>query len=111
MLEDTREKLEEWARWVRAGGYSIGYQGVNLGLGSTVSTPMITDDDAMAIDSAVARLKHREPILASVLMLYYVRKWSHAVISRELGNGESREKVRQYLNSAEAWIDGVLCDR
>lgn len=110
MLTETAERLEQWGRWVRNGGYQSGYTSVNMGLGSTVATPHITDEEALAVDCAVARLKQREPILGLVITCYYVRRWSHAVIAREIGQPASREKIRRLLGSGEAWIDAVIWD-
>ena len=108
MLTETPERLMEWGRWVRSGGCDSGYSRVNMALGSTISTPHITDEEALVVDAAVARLKRREPRLGLVLMCYYVRGWSLTIIARELGEKASREKIRGMLNVAEAWIDAVI---
>lgn len=107
MLEETKTRLREWGTWVRSGGINPGYAAVNLvagcGGGCTV-----TDDQALVVDGAVARLKAREPQLGKVVLAYYVRGWDYSMIGIEVKM--SREKVRVLLRSAEAWVDGRLHD-
>tara|TARA_Y100001951_G_scaffold90300_1_gene83340 strand:+ start:136 stop:471 length:336 start_codon:yes stop_codon:yes gene_type:complete len=104
MLDDTKNRLQEWGEWVRSGGPSLGYSAVKLAAGSGGCT--VPDDEALAVDRAVASLKHREPCMGKVLVNYYVRRWDYSMIGLDVHM--SREKVRVLLRSGEAWVDGTL---
>jgi len=104
MLEDTKNRLQDWGEWVRSGGPSLGYSAVKLAASCGGCT--VPDDEALVVDRAVARLKRREPVLGRVLVNYYVRRWDYTMIGMEVKM--SREKARVLLRSAEAWVDGRL---
>lgn len=107
MLDETRQRLQAWGMWVRSGGFSSGYAAVSLATDSGGGCN-VPDDEAMAVDGAVASLKAREPQLGKVVLAYYVRRWDYSMIGIEVKM--SREKVRILLRSAEAWVDGRLHD-
>lgn len=107
MLDDTKQRLQDWGQWVRGGGVNLGYAGVKLVAPSKGCT--VPDDEALAVDRAVASLKAREPGMGRVLVNYYVRRWDYSMIGLDVHM--SREKVRVLLRSAEAWVDGQLCRR
>lgn len=104
MLEDTKTRLSEWGAWVRSGGASTGY--AKLDLTAKPGGCDVPDDEALAVDRAVACLKQKEPEMGRALVGYYVRRWDYSMVGVDLGQG--REKVRVILRSAEAWIDGRL---
>lgn len=104
MLENTRGRLQQWGEWVRSGGPSLGYSSVRLAAASGGCN--VPDDEALAVDQAVACLKTREPDMRKVLVGYYVQRWDYSQIG--LTVKMSREKVRVLLRSAEAWVDGRL---
>lgn len=104
MLEQTKERLTDWGKWVRSGGHSLGYAAVRLR--AATGGCDVPDNEAMEVDLAVARLKDREPQLGRALVGYYVRGWDYATVGVDIG--KSREQVRVILRSAEAWIDGRL---
>lgn len=108
MLSDTQQRLTAWGHWVRSGGVALGCQGVQLAVGSSVAMPVCSDDDAMGVDRAVARLKKRDRDMGRVVVMAYLSQYSLARIARESGMG-SRERARYLLGGAEAWIDAVLC--
>lgn len=107
MLSETQQRLDAWGHWVRAGGVKLGYQGVKLAVGGTVSMPVCSDEQAVEVDRAVARLKRRDSDMGQVLVMAYLGQYSLTRIARESGLG-SREKARYLLGSAEAWVDAVL---
>lgn len=104
MLDDTKSRLQEWGKWVRSGGENLGYSSVKL-MAHTGST-VVADDQALAVDRAVASLKKREPQMGKALINYYVRGWDYSMMGVEIGVG--REKARLILRSAEAWVAGRL---
>lgn len=104
MLDETRRRLQDWGVWQRNGGVSLGYAAVRLTAG--VGGCTVPDEQAMAVDKAVAELNSKEPPLGRVIVYYYVRRWDYSMIGLEVKM--SREKVRVLLRSAEAWVDGRL---
>jgi|SRR5690554_5486 len=108
MLSDTQQRLTAWGHWVRSGGgVDLGCYGVKLAVGSSVPMPVCSDDDAEAVDRAVARLKKRDQVMGRIVVMAYLGQMSLARIARESGVG-SRERARYLLGSAEAWIDCAL---
>ncbi len=105
---DTEARLQEWGRWVRAGGVSLGASRV-FEQGSTVPTPMIADDEALLIDRAVARLKRRDRFVGEVICLYYIEGGTEAAVGRRLRR--SRTTIAGARKAGIAWIDGVLDER
>lgn len=82
--------IEEWGKWSRHQGYerhstplfSLMRENGCFERGD-VSTPNITDDEAMRIDSAVAKLKKHNLILFDVLFSHYVFGWSYRRIAKD----------------------------
>ncbi|MCK7547176.1 antiterminator Q family protein [Marinobacter koreensis] len=111
MLSDTQQRLTEWARWVRTSdsGLRMGYNRVNLMPAGSVAMPVCTDEEALAVDRAIARLRRRDKDMADILVMVYSYGFSMARVARESGVG-SRERVRYLLGGAEAWIDCALAD-
>lgn len=111
MLGDTQQRLTAWAHWVRSSdsGLRMGYSQVTLVAAGTVSMPVCSDEDALAVDRAVARLSQRDRVMGEILVMAYQYGFSLARIAREAGVG-SREKVRYLLGAGEAWIDCALTD-
>lgn len=66
----------------------------------------ITDDWAMSIDNAVARLTHRDQQMGDIIWLYYGDKWAMAKVAKHYGVSEG--KARELARAGAAWIDGVL---
>ncbi|MBS7596732.1 MULTISPECIES: antiterminator Q family protein [unclassified Pseudomonas] len=114
-LGDTEYLLEQWGWWRMDGA----------GLPSCISpsfalmreaTPQpsackdycITDDWAIAIDSAVAKLSRRDQQMGDVLWLYYGAKWPMVRVGKHyhISEGKARELVR----AGAAWIDCAVVD-
>ncbi|MDX1816096.1 MAG: antiterminator Q family protein [Marinobacter sp.] len=104
MLDETRNRLIEWARWVRSGGINNGYAQVCL------ITPSggcdVQDDAALQVDRAVATLKRRDRQMGQALVNYYVRGWDYSMVGLEFR--VSREKARNIVRMAEAWVDSSI---
>jgi hypothetical protein len=99
----AEDLLEHWGRWVVLGsGVSCCASREN-----TTLSPMITDDDALMIDSLMGRLLRRYPECGQVLMRYYTsRDTSLMEVGKKMNFGE--EKTRQLWKAGVAWIDGAL---
>lgn len=63
----------------------------------------ITDDWAIAVDSAVARLSHRDQQMGDVIWLYYGAKWPMVRVGKHYGISEG--KARELARAGAAWID------
>ena len=116
--------LYEWGRWVRQDSDKLGYQSPWLLLMrdnvqiSRAPSAAITDDEAMTIDAAVAKLARHSVVLHRVLCYYYVGGWSLRRIAREYltpleYGADSNKRVSVYaaqalLNRAEGFVSGVL---
>ncbi|MBN50050.1 MAG: hypothetical protein CMN85_10950 [Spongiibacteraceae bacterium] len=108
----TRERLTAWGRWQRHGqNLGLSYKSpaeamIRLKLGAGVGEPPVCDDDALFVDRAIARLKHRDGDLYEVLFLSYV----YSLGSREIGKRLHRDHkwAQRMLFSAECWVDGRL---
>lgn len=66
----------------------------------------ITDEWAVAIDSAVARLAHRDQQMGDIIWLYYGAKWPMVRVGKHYGISEG--KARELARSGAAWIDCAL---
>ena len=66
----------------------------------------ITDDWAIAVDGAVARLAKRDQQLGDVVWLYFGAKWPMTRVGKHYGISEG--KTRELVRAGAAWIDCVL---
>lgn len=119
-MKTMQRELEQWGKWVRAGGADCaGYKSQMLTLlVQNVPQPgrrepvMITDERAVEIDKAIARLTTRDREMGLVVLAYYLSgrdfRGTAAILSREYGLHMSHERVRVRLYGATAWLDGVL---
>lgn len=107
-IDDTKRELEAWGRWQSSGGVHLDCgSGMPLPLGSTISSVMISDDRALEIDRAVARLIRRAEDMGNIIFLYYTKLgWTDDRVAKHLKM--SKGKVSALRRSGEAWIDGVL---
>lgn len=71
-------------------------------------TYCITDDWALAIDKAVAKLAHRDQQMGDIIWLYYGAKWAMVKVGKSYGISEG--KARELARAGAAWIDCALCE-
>lgn len=114
---ETVQLLLRWGRWARQGAV-VGRITSPLGamikpipreageLDESEVLPDLSDDDALVVDSVVARLKARLPQLFAVLQKYFIFRLTKREISRSLRC--SRLVVDQLLAAAIAWVDSHL---
>ncbi|MPQ68316.1 MULTISPECIES: antiterminator Q family protein [unclassified Pseudomonas] len=102
----VEDLLEHWGRWVLLGsGVSCCASREN-----DLAMPMITDDDALLIDSLVGRLRDRYAEAGQVIIHYYTSRDADLMtIGKRLGFGYG--KTRELWKAGIAWIDGVLESR
>lgn len=99
----AEDLLEHWGRWVVLGsGVSCCASREN-----TILSPMITDDDALMMDSLIGRLRARYAESGSVIIKYYTsRDVDLMTVGKRMGFGYG--KTRELWKSGVAWIDGAL---
>lgn len=110
-ISSTESKLIEWGYWCLSGSGLPRYTSPAFALmrdnvGSTVPTPMITDEEAMKVDRAVARLEKRDPEIGSCIWLHFAEKRTYHGIAKRLGIGKS--KAAELVKAGVAWVDGAL---
>jgi hypothetical protein len=66
----------------------------------------MTDDLALVLDGAVARLTMRDQQMGNYIWLYFGAKFTALRIARENGMGEA--KAREVIKAGVAWIDCAL---
>ncbi len=108
--DNTPWLLDQWARWAQVNpGVSLGYPTVTPFrrlLGSTVPPPLISDDEATVIDSAVARLCRRDGEMGRAVVLYYFGGGNVSWVARTMQ--VHRKRADMLVQSGTAWIDGTL---
>lgn len=112
-LGDTEYLLEQWGWW-RMDGMGVPRYVSPLYALIRDNTPaeggikeyVVTDDLALAVDGAVARLTKRDQQMGNFIWLYFGAKWPALRIARETGMGEA--KAREVIKAGVAWIDCAL---
>lgn len=66
----------------------------------------ITDDWALAIDSAVAKLASRDRQMGDIIWLYYGAKWPMLRVGKYYGISEGR--ARELVRAGVAWVDCAI---
>ncbi|EOZ4726305.1 antitermination protein Q [Pseudomonas aeruginosa] len=113
-LGDTEYLLEQWGWWRMDGMGIPGYVSQRAIVMSSATSMgnlkayRITDDFAVMVDSALARLTARDQQMGDFVWLYYGAKWPANRVGREAGGGMSEREARQLIKSGVAWIDAAL---
>ncbi|WP_207239423.1 antiterminator Q family protein [Pseudomonas sp. GW456-L15] len=109
-LGDTEYLLEQWGWWYWDGSGlrccispSFAIMREAMPVRSASLCYCITDEQAIYIDRAVARLSERDQQLGDIIWLYYGAKWPMARVGKWYGISEG--KARELARSAAAWID------
>ncbi len=109
-IDNTPWLLEQWARWALVNpGVSLSHPTVTPvreQLGSTLPLPLINDDQALVIDSAVARLCRRDNEMGSAVALYYLGGGNVSWVARIMQI--HRKKADLLVKSGSAWVDAAL---
>jgi hypothetical protein len=114
-LGDTEYLLEQWGWWRMDGTGVPSYISPTLALMrqalpqvTSSKSYCITDDLALAIDKAVAKLTHRDQQMGDIIWLYYGKKWAMVKVGKQYGISEG--KARELARAGAAWVDCVLSD-
>ncbi|WP_122310684.1 antiterminator Q family protein, partial [Pseudomonas amygdali] len=112
-LGDTEYLLEQWGWW-RMSGMGVPRYVSPLYALIRDNTPgeggvaefVITDDLALAVDGAVARLTKRDAQMGGFVWMYFGMKYPALRIGREAKMGEA--KAREIIKAGVAWVDCAL---
>ena len=112
-LGETEYLLEQWGWWRMDGAGVPSCASPTFALMRQAMPQMsvsknycITDDWAMAIDKAVAKLAHRDQQMGDIIWLYYGAKWPMNRVGKHYGVSEG--KTRELARAGAAWIDCAL---
>ena len=112
-LGDTEYLLEQWGWW-RMDGMGVPryvsplyalIRDNNVTEGG-IKNYCITDDVALVVDRAVAKLAERDAQMGNFIWLYFGAKYPALRIARENDMGEA--KARELIKAGVAWIDGAI---
>ncbi|GLK88301.1 antiterminator Q family protein [Pseudomonas turukhanskensis] len=114
-LGDTEWLLEQWGYW-RMDGMGVPryvsptYALIrdNVSCQGGIREYSVTDDIALVLDGAVARLCKRDPQMGNFIWLYFGAKWPALRIARENSIGEA--KAREVIKAGVAWVDCAIED-
>jgi len=109
-MGDTEYLLEQWGWWRLDCSGIPQYTSPSFSLiklakpkASNKASYCITDELALRIDRAVARLCKRDQQLGDIMWLYYGVKWPMMRVAKFYGVSES--KARELARAAVAWVD------
>ncbi|CAG36740.1 antiterminator Q family protein [Desulfotalea psychrophila] len=112
-MEFISEKLTNYALWLRVSPVPhLGYGRLAISCcwqdypAYELQPVEISDEEAMLIDTAIARLRQRKASVAEALMVYYLSKENTSYVARELGM--DRRKVTQLVSMGESWVAAWL---
>lgn len=115
MGKTVEYQLEQWGIWVRSGAGMPGVASMPLAPVSGLCVADLTDDAALMIDGAVARLMAREhgrgsrPGAGEVLVACYVLGMDCRRAAEHLRT--KRQKVSEMRRVGEAWVESVIALR
>ncbi|CAI3808218.1 TPA: antiterminator Q family protein [Pseudomonas putida] len=107
-LGDTEWLLEQWGSW-RMDGMGVpryvspSITAATAGGGTEYS---LTDDTALVIDSAVAKLTQRNQQMGDFVWLYFGSKWTMVRIGE--ASRMSERSAREIVKQGVAWVDSFL---
>ena len=112
-LGDTEWMLEQWGFW-RMDGMGVPHyvsplhalMRDNTQCHGGIKEYSVTDDLALVLDRAVARLTKRDQQMGDFIWLYFGAKWTALRIAR--GNDMGEAKAREVIKAGVAWIDSAL---
>lgn len=107
-LGDTEWLLEQWGSWRMDGMGVPRYVSPSVGAAATGGGAeyTLTDDAALVIDGAVAKLTQRNQQMGDFVWLYYGAKWTMVRIGESARISE--RSAREIIKQGVAWIDSAL---
>ena len=112
-LGDTEYLLEQWGWW-RLDGMGVPryvsplYALIrdNNVIEGGIKNYCVTDNVALVVDRAVAKLSTRDAQMGNFIWLYFGAKWPALRIARD--NDMSEAKARELIKAGVAWIDCAI---
>lgn len=115
-IDDIKQRLERWSRWVNERGASaVGYPRqssfLRVSTGVKVGSMVVTgvDEDATITDKAVHSLMGAHSHLHMTVMLVYAKGYDIKRVAAKMARAEST--VRRNLELADVAIQAWLVDR
>jgi hypothetical protein len=114
-MEDIFILLQRWGSWVRIGSIVSGYVSPSAALmrdntGGVVAAAQITDDQALAVDKAIAILNSKKKEQGHAVAVYFICDCdTHAELGRRLKCSKGTAQKR--LDSGVAWMDGYFTEQ
>jgi len=110
-LRDMSQVLERWAGWARSDESGIDYSPIAAGFKGLLpqNSKMnlsCTDDDGLAIESCLVRLRRMRPEEHDLVILYYFYRISKRSIAKRFKCDEKMIRIK--LQMAEGFIEGCL---
>lgn len=109
-IKTTEWLLINWGRWAYCNrGLSINFPSIEpyeRMRAPSGSGPMIGDDDAMAVDKAVAELCAARPAEGNVLARYYLYSETYRGLGKKIGKHHAI--VAQLVDAGKMWVEGRL---
>lgn len=112
-LGDTEYLLEQWGWWRMDGMGVPRYVSPLYGLirdnnvtEGGIKNYCVTDDVALVVDRAVAKLAARDAQMGNFIWLYFGAKYPALRIARENDMGEA--KARELIKAGVAWVDCAI---
>ena len=107
-LGDTEWLLEQWGSWRMDGMGVPRYVSPAVGAAATGGGAeyTLTDDTALVVDAAVAKLTTRNQQMGDFVWLYFGAKWTMVRIGE--GARISERSAREIVKQGVAWIDSAL---
>lgn len=112
MNHDAEELLTQWGRWVWQGSGVPRYVSPAFALlrdnvaQYAPMTAAITDEDALLVDSIVARMGRRDQEMATCMLIYYATGRTMHGVGQVMNL--HRLKVRELLMAGKCYVEAVL---
>lgn len=109
-MRDIQLVLERWGVWAKDNP-SIDYSSIAAGFKgllpyTTSSRPSCCDDDGLAVDGCISRLKRHRPDEWELIIRHYIYNQSKRAIARQQKKNE--RAIRISMQMAEGFVDGCL---
>lgn len=110
-MRDMSQVLERWAGWARSDGSGVDYSPIAAGFKGLLPhnsklTLSCTDDDGLAIESCLAKLRRRRPEEHELIVLHYFYNISKRKLAQRAKCDEKMIRIK--VQMAEGFLDGCL---
>ncbi|ELP5713273.1 antitermination protein Q [Enterobacter asburiae] len=110
-MRNISSLLDRWGGWAAQDSNGIDYSSIAAGFKGLLPQKqhkrlICTDDDALIIESCLARLKKKKPYEYSLLVAHYLYCIPKRRIAKKLKKNE--KAIRVEIMMAEGFIDGCL---